>query len=201
MQLIFFSSNIDMIDEWQKRHDIEHYISCYDLESLMKKLESNDGYIIIADYDTMASEINKLISSNKIPKKLIVLECSPAIATGKMLISKGIRAYGNSRMLKVHYVQMLRTVLHSKIWTYPELTAALAKNDKKLLNEDAWELLVDRLTEKEIEVVELILKGFTNDGISLELNITTRTVKAHISSIFSKLHVNDRLALVLLLKQ
>jgi DNA-binding NarL/FixJ family response regulator len=32
------------------------------------------------------------------------------------------------------------------------------------------------------------------------MDITTRTVKAHISAIFSKLHINDRVSLVLLLK-
>lgn len=201
MQVIFFSSNINTIGEWIKNSDIELFTSCFDIESLNNELDKNDEQIVIADYNTVATEINKLISSNTIPKKLIILECAPEIITGKNLIGHGIKAYGNSRMLKIHYRQMLQTVQNSKIWTYPKLTIALTKSIKDdKLNSDSIKLIKNRLSAKEIEVVKLILGGLTNDAISLELNITTRTVKAHISSIFSKLHVNDRLALVLLLK-
>ncbi|MEA1956463.1 MAG: helix-turn-helix transcriptional regulator [Campylobacterota bacterium] len=201
MQPIFFSSDIDTIGEWIKRHNIEFFTSCFDIESLNKELDRTSSYIIIADYDSVAQDINKLITSNSIPKNLIILEKAPEITTGKNLITHGIKAYGNSRMLATHYNQMIKTVEESKIWTYPELTIALAKNIKKdILNEDALKLIQNRLAPKEIEVVNHILNGLTNLAIASKLSITTRTVKAHISSIFSKLHVNDRLALVLLLK-
>ena len=201
MQIIFFSSNLDTIDEWRERHNIEHSEACYDIESLENKLKKLDAYIIVADYDSVAHDINKWLSSNSLAKNVIVLEREPAIATGKMLVSHGVKAYGNSRMLAHHYLQMLQTVIDNKIWTYPELTAALVKTTKKVsLNKDAKELIEQRLSKKEIEVIYLVLEGLTNDAIGLALDITTRTVKAHVSSIFSKLHVNDRVSLVLLLK-
>lgn len=192
---------METIDEWKTRHDIEHSISCYDLNSLNSLLMGLDDYILIADYDSVAHDINKMITSNSVPKNMIILERAPEIATGKMLISNGIKAYGNARMLSVHYMQMLQTVLDDKIWTYPELTAALAKNKtNKSLSQESQALLNNRLTTKEIEVVQLMMSGFTNDTIASTLDITTRTVKAHVSSIFSKLHVNDRVSLILLLR-
>jgi len=114
---------------------------------------------------------------------------------------RGVKAYGNSRMLNNHFMQMIQTVADENIWTYPELTAFLAKTAKKIsLNENSKKLIEDRLSEKEKEVLHLILEGFINDAIASALNITTRTVKAHVSSIFNKLHVNDRVSLILLLK-
>jgi len=201
MQIVFFSSNIDSIDEFKQRHFIVDSISYYDLESLEKEIENNNEYILIVDYDSVASDFNKLISSGSVPQNTIILEKAPEIATGKMLISRGVKAYGNTRMLTIHYIQMLQTVIDKKVWTYPELTAALAKNDKKpSINEDAKELIQNRLSPKEIEVIHLVLDGLTNNAIASKLDITTRTVKAHVSSIFSKLHVSDRISLVLLLK-
>jgi len=201
MQIIFFSSNFDMIDEWKQKHLIESSISCYDLEILNKEIENNGEYILIVDYDSVANDFNKLISSGTIPDNVIVLEKAPEIATGKMLISNNIKAYGNSRMLSIHYIQMLEAVINKKVWTYPELTAALIKENKQpSINNDSKELIQNRLSPKEIEVVYLILDGLTNNAIALKLDITTRTVKAHVSSIFLKLHVNDRISLVLLLK-
>jgi DNA-binding NarL/FixJ family response regulator len=190
-----------MIDEWKRRHTVESCRSCYDLDSLQKELENLKTYLLIADYDSVAHDLNKLIYSDKLPQNTIVLERVPEIVTGKMLISRGVKAYGNSRMLTIHFSQMFETVRDGKVWTYPELTAALAtRATNAALSAEATELINNKLTPKEGEVIHLILNGLTNDAIASKLSITPRTVKAHVSAIFTKLHVNDRVSLVLLLK-
>jgi len=202
MQIIFLGTNIDIIDELKKRHSIQGSLSFYTIESLLEYLNGEDSKnIVIADYDSIASQINKMISSNHIINNLIVLEKTPEVITGKMLISRHISAYGNSRMLPLHFEQMIKTVAKGKVWTYPELTAALVKHSQTdLLSIEALELINKRLTDKEKSVLSYVLQGLTNDAIASTLSITTRTVKAHMSAILSKLHVNDRLGLVLLLK-
>ncbi len=199
MKVLLFSSDISTLDEWEKRDDHSH-VACYDLVDLEHELDKEPSSLIVADYDTKANEINNWISSDNLPKNVAILESVPQIATGKMLIYRGVKAYGNSRMLKVHYEQMLQTLTSGNIWTYPELTASLAQTKEKELNPDSIELINNKLSEKEKETLYLILQGLTNDAIATKMGITTRTVKAHISSIFLKLHVNDRLSLVLLLK-
>ncbi|MCW8838501.1 MAG: LuxR C-terminal-related transcriptional regulator [Thiovulaceae bacterium] len=201
MQIIFFSSDESTIDEWISKYDIQNFKSAYDIESLNQEIQNMDRFIFICDYDSVAHDLNILISSKTLPYYSVVLEKSPAIATGKILIKNGVKAYGNSRMLAEHFNQLMKTVKENKTWTYPDLTVALIASTKKApLNPDATDLIESRLTSKEKDVVFLVLEGLTNETISHELNITTRTVKAHISSIFSKLHVNDRVSLVLLLK-
>jgi len=200
-EILFLSSDLHTLDEWRRRDDSKDIYSFDNLESLLEASFNLEKTIVIADYDSVAADINKMLTNNQIPPYCIVLEKVPELLTGKMLISHGIKAYGNSRMLKIHYEQMIQSVQKGKVWTYPELTATLAKSIRQpVLSKEAETLLHKRLTEKEKEVVKLVLKGFTNDAIAKECNITQRTVKAHMSSIFSKLHVNDRLGLVLLLK-
>ena len=53
----------------------------------------------------------------------------------------------------------------------------------------------------EREVVGLIAKGDSNKNIARELNISDRTVKTHLSIIFHKLKVNDRLQLAPLIRR
>lgn len=48
------------------------------------------------------------------------------------------------------------------------------------------------LTERETEILRLILEGKTNQELSRELYITVGTVKAHVHSIFGKLEVTRR---------
>jgi DNA-binding NarL/FixJ family response regulator len=200
MSIIFFSSDMDIIAEWKKRYPLDALKVCFDSESLKEELEVSPEVLIVADYDSVANDINAYITSNTVPKSLIVLERAPEIVTGKLLISRGVKAYANSRMHLNHFSQMIETVKKGKIWTYPKLTSALANTKENTLSETSMQLLNNRLTQKEIEVVELILKGMTNDAIAASLDVTPRTIKAHVSSIFSKLHVSDRVSLILLLK-
>ena len=202
MQTVLLSQNETLLSEWESKLADKKSLTAYDLDSL-KSVTNNDldSYIIIADYDSVAAEVNKMITSNALPKYLVVLERTPEILIGKNLIFHGIKAYGNSRMLPLHLTQLLETVENNKVWTYPELTAQLAKADASTLSKESLEMLQNRLTDKEQEVVLALLEGLSNEAIANKLAITERTVKAHISSTFQKLHVNDRLSLVLLLKQ
>ena len=201
MNTILFSSDLNTLNEWKsKKSDPQTRLIC-ELSSLADELKTDKESVVIADYDSVAPDINDLIASASIPRNLVVLEKAPSVITGRMLIYRGIKAYGNSRMHTAHFHKMLQTVIDGDIWTYPELTAFLVKtNNQNTLCEDSRKLIEERLSEKESQVLFLILKGLTNDAIASELKITTRTVKAHASSIFSKLHVNDRLSLALLLK-
>lgn len=55
------------------------------------------------------------------------------------------------------------------------------------------------LTERELDVVVCLHEGLSNPRISERLCITVYTVKAHLSKIFRKLGVQDRMDLLLML--
>ena len=48
------------------------------------------------------------------------------------------------------------------------------------------------LTNRELEVLRMVAKGFGNKEIASALNIAEVTVKLHVSHVLEKLHVNDR---------
>ena len=50
----------------------------------------------------------------------------------------------------------------------------------------------EALSERELEVLELMAKGAANKAIATRLSITESTVKTHIQTIFQKLGVGDR---------
>jgi ATP/maltotriose-dependent transcriptional regulator MalT len=52
--------------------------------------------------------------------------------------------------------------------------------------------LIKVLSQRELEVLRLIVEGATNKEIANELVLTVNTVKRHISNIFGKLHVSNR---------
>ncbi len=61
-------------------------------------------------------------------------------------------------------------------------------------------MILSSLTKREKQVVDEVIKGATNKQVAQVLNITERTVKEHMSSIFHKLKVRDRMQLMLAVK-
>ena len=52
--------------------------------------------------------------------------------------------------------------------------------------------ITEKLTDRELEVLEQLAHGFTNADIALRLHLSEGTVRNHISAILTKLEVNDR---------
>ena len=52
------------------------------------------------------------------------------------------------------------------------------------------------LSDREIQVIELVAAGLTNQDIAEKLEISKRTVDNHISNILTKTHTDNRVALV-----
>ena len=57
---------------------------------------------------------------------------------------------------------------------------------------DAGELVLDELTAREREVLELVAQGLDNDTIGKRLRISKRTARNHVSAILAKLGVESR---------
>lgn len=65
-------------------------------------------------------------------------------------------------------------------------------------NNGMAEPALDVLSQRERQVAEAASRGSTNKEIARTMGITERTVKAHLSAVFEKLDVRDRMQLSLL---
>jgi NarL family two-component system response regulator LiaR len=74
------------------------------------------------------------------------------------------------------------------------LSPAIAR---RLVREVGGEPPREPLTQREIEVLRAMAKGFSNDGIARELCISPATVRTHVSNILAKLNVSRRTQAVL----
>ena len=64
--------------------------------------------------------------------------------------------------------------------------------NSRLIKRDIDKEKLALLTKRELEILAQIAKGLFNKEIGISLNISERTVKNHISSIFKKIEVSDR---------
>ena len=94
--------------------------------------------------------------------------------------------------------QILDVVLNGGIWAGQALIQRLLMAINRLPSQETDPTLLAALSEREREVVRLAAHGAANKVIARDLGITERTVKAHLSSSFEKLHIKDRIQLALL---
>ncbi len=79
------------------------------------------------------------------------------------------------------------------------LEAALALAiDSSAPTPEPLEMPVEPLSERELEVLRLMVNGLSNQSIAETLNISVPTVKTHVQHILAKLHVSDRTQAALL---
>ena len=76
-----------------------------------------------------------------------------------------------------------------------------AKITSRLREEDSSGISTGDFTQRELEIISLMMKGMTNREISEDLYLSIGTVKNYISQIYLKIEVNDRAKAVLQLKK
>ena len=136
-------------------------------------------------------------------KPLAVAVCADRPDIREMLecVRLGAKAYCNSHMAAVHYRQMLQFVADGQSWFPPQMlqqTFALAQQAATTQNN---EKSLEILTEREKEIALAVADGKSNRQIADSLEISEPTVKTHLTHIFKKLDLKDRVGLVLYLKQ
>lgn len=96
--------------------------------------------------------------------------------------------------------QAIINVTHqfAELFQYDSLFQANGSNDDTTIAIRAIEpecrqsFMTEPLSERELEVLQLIVEGFKNDEIAKALYISTGTVKSHVRNILKKLCAKDR---------
>ncbi len=113
-------------------------------------------------------------------------------------LGAGAQAYVLKDVKPERLVHVVETVYDGAVWLDPaiaSLVLTLVNNpnflsqQRKAANPDGPET---DLTERELEVLTLIVEGKSNPEIAEQLCISIHTAKAHVGSILNKLCVNDR---------
>jgi DNA-binding NarL/FixJ family response regulator len=81
-------------------------------------------------------------------------------------------------------------LLRGRLWVPSEVLLAFVKQMKAVL--DRQLLAGQSLTGREAQVLQLLFRRLTNKEIALQLNISERTAKFHVSNVLSKLGLENR---------
>jgi len=132
---------------------------------------------------------------------LIVLADEPGEEGALTALAAGASGYCNGHAAPPVLLQVATAVENGGVWVGQGLMQRLLTATARLGNpatagDAQWR---DRLTAREQEAARLLAKGASNKEIARQLDITERTVKAHVGAMLEKLGARDRLQLSLII--
>ena len=145
--------------------------------------------------------------AGELPKgvRIVALDDKPTDEKGLAALSSGAAGYANAHAAP-QVLHTIESVVRSEgLWVGEALLSRVLRtfaaiSGAPLIPPPEPPAALAKLSEREREVALKVARGESNKEIARELHIAERTVKAHLSAIFEKLEVRDRLQLAILLK-
>ena len=133
--------------------------------------------------------------------KIVVLANAPVQAEAVYVLKLGAVGYCHAFVPAPVLKEVKKVITHGGLWLGQDVLQRLIEVSTSLAGttSDSAEALLNKLTKREKEVAVEVAKGLSNKEIARVLNITERTVKAHLAAVFERSGAKDRLQLALML--
>lgn len=205
--ILIYSNNPEQTAQW--RHTL---IDNYSVGRVLNLRSEYQADLVICDakkFDEDASLLSVFANKNT---RFLVLGVDWPEQKQIEVLMRGAAGYCEEseapQLLKLAVDSILRGDIWIRRSLVPKVIGALIGKRQSGLahqsspsNLDECVKMLESLSVREVEVANMISLGENNKRIAQAMQISERTVKAHLSSIFRKLNVEDRLRLAIRLKE
>lgn len=179
-QLLEFDGSIEVVEEASDGFE------CLD------KLEHVEPDILLLDINMPKMngiEVLEELKEKKSPIKVLILTVHSEVEYLVKAVDIGADGYILKDSGSVELKQAITNIMNGDSYIQPNLIPSL---NSRLINRDVDKEKLKSLTKREIEILAQVASGMFNKEIAINLDISERTVKNHISNIFKKIDVSDR---------
>jgi DNA-binding NarL/FixJ family response regulator len=167
-------------------------------DQLREEVSTHNPDVVLFDYEALGPDSEGIISRlhRAVPKtRTLVFATGSGDETTIAVLRAGALGFVAKQLGYPALLAALRAVAAGELWA-PRRVAAQAL-DQLVPPAIQGKKLPSQLTKREQEVVEGVGRGLRNREIAHALGISEKTVKSHLSNIFSKTRVSSRFALSL----
>ena len=200
------SSSVDdrLAGKWaQSLQPLTDVFRTHNVDALNAYLAASTPDLVILHMDTRNINIDVAVSFilERDPLHVFVIDDNPNDEDGLVLLKAGVRGYANTGIEPRLLQAAVQAIGRGDVWVSRRLMQRLVEDlidgNEREASDDPR---LDALTPREREIAEIVAEGASNKVIAARLNVTERTVKAHLTSAFQKTGTRDRLELALLIK-
>lgn len=207
--IIILSEAPNQAERWASILSKEHKTKVlHDLNKVSENTALATINLVVIDAELLDSSFSTLVLLAQLNLKVLVIGQNWSDDNQIEALASGCSGYCEIDTVDQLLLKAANHLLTGDIWIQrhliPRLINALSELSgdirKNRHHQQDVENKLTLLSKRELDVAELIKTGESNKAIAAKLNISERTVKAHLTSIFNKLEISDRLHLALFLK-
>jgi len=199
VEYIFLTQGGVLRERWQQAFPAARSVAGI---SSLNQLAANTQRMLWLDLTGFSEQ-----HSMELVQEVVALECpvivmsyAPNDEQALTMMSAGVYGYCHAMAAPEQLQEIAAAVASGSIWVGAALMQRMLSLAVRAENKAAVpEKLLAELTPRELTVAQQVALGANNRQISNTLEIAERTVKAHLSAIFEKLAVRDRVQLALLM--
>ncbi|MEW5828840.1 MAG: response regulator transcription factor [Chloroflexota bacterium] len=173
--------------------------------------EAGDGYEVLEKNETLKPDIilmdlsmpgmdgietTRQLRQRNPDVKVLILTVHEDESLLKEAIRSGAAGYIVKRAAESELLNAIRAIRSGDMYVHPALTRFFVKDISPATAPRHAQVALDVLTQREIVVLKLLARGYTNRQIADELGISPRTVEGHRANLSAKLGRSSRVELV-----
>ncbi len=146
---------------------------------------------ILAVAANLVSDLPGLVRAAGQSKTRLILLAETG-ENGNSYLNVGVHGVVYRNVTGPALLECVKKVAAGETWVQPQTLAP-----EEVENDMVGARVRDRLTQKELRIVALIVQGYKNKDIATELGTTEQVIKNYLRNIYDKIGVSDRLELAL----
>lgn len=205
IRVLLFASHLLVLESFSSflvgTGEIEVAGSTTESEELPKLAANNDfDVVVLCLLEDKADELENIVRLKEVyPEvRIVVLTGDSDIQSHQRAVEYGAAGIVRKEQEGKTLVRAIKQVHEGGTWFNQRLLSQILNRNGSNGAVKDWETTkIDYLTKRERQIIGVLTKGMNNREISETLNISEATVRHHLSSIYSKLEIDDRLNLVI----
>jgi len=161
---------------------------------LAKKLQPEILVLDLSMPDMDGISVTRQLKELQLPTRVLILTVHEDEALLKEAIQAGASGYILKQAAESELVSAIQVILRGDLYVDPSLLRSLL--NEHVNTQPIHTGLVEPLTPREVDVLRLIVEGYTNRQIAEQLSISVRTVEGHRANLSEKLGLHSRVELV-----
>ena len=171
--------------------DLEVCGEAGDMAEALKVIDATEPDLAIIDLSLAGGSGLDLIGRIKSrDRNILMLVASMHDETlyAERVLAAGARGYINKQEAQDRIIQAIRTVLSGKVYLSQAMTERLLSG---MVNVDGDRRDIDNLSNRELQVFELIGQGVTTSQMAKQLNLSVKTIETHQAHIKKKMGLSS----------
>lgn len=207
MKILCWNTNESVWDHWQQilASDIQpiRTNSFEETESRLNEGEFGYCFVYLGDTEFARMVEDTVILRERFPSiKLVAFPNRRSQSAALRMLSMGVNGQCAPYIGKEQIQLVLSVVEAGEIWGGKDFIQQLIEQNAQGYQSSSYAGdSLESLSDRERSVALFVAQGFSNKRIATELDVTERTIKAHLTAIFKKLEVRDRLSLALMIQK